>query len=360
MELRGKRILILSPEPWNGLHMSKHHVSQALVARGARVVFLDPPVKRAKGIALEEVQGVTVARYEHYFRGVNRMPKAINQWYYKQLIGRIAERTGGPFDILWCFDTSRMQWFPEGVGYKLLYLADYDILYLGQGLIPTADLVLTTCQVVADEVAPKTRARTINIGHALDRRWFEGIAQLADRPSRMPRNVVFAGQLAIRYNDLDGFLAIASQHPELQFTFIGPYDPNFPDPAFNKLRSLKNVVFTGLISKDALVPAVRAADILLFGFRSGQFARERANPHKVLEYLSSGNVIVGSYTLEYKDRPDLFNMAPQGGDLAAAFDHALQHYAELDSPLARSKRIDSVRDRSMEQLIERIEQHIAS
>ena len=129
-----------------------------------------------------------------------------------------------------------MQWFPQGAGYKLLHLADFDILHLGKGLIPTADLVLSTSQVVADEVAPATSARTINIGHALDARWLEGLASLADRPARTPRHVVFAGQLATRYNDWEGFAEITARHPELRFTFIGPYDDDFPDPAFQALR----------------------------------------------------------------------------------------------------------------------------
>jgi len=358
MELRGKRIILFSPEPWAGLHMSKHHLSQALAERGNAVVFVDPPAPANIGIRSAQHDGVTVVQYRHWLRGVNRLPRAVNQWYYRRLIQRIAAHTGGPFDIIWCFDTSRMQWFPEGVGFKLLSLADYDILYVGQGLIPTADIIFTTGQMVADTVARKTRARTINIGHALDERWMSGIDVLGARPSRKPHNVVFAGQLATRYNDWGGFAAITGRHPELRFTFIGPYDPAFPDPAFQALFIRENVTFTGLMTKDELVPTLRGADLLLFGFRTPLYSKERANPHKVLEYLSTGNVIVGSYTLEYKDRPDLFCMAPEGGDLSVAFDHALEQFADLDRPAARAARIDAVRDRSMTRLIERIEQEI--
>lgn len=353
MQLRGKRILLFSPEPWHGLHMSKHHLAQALAERGNAVYFLEPP-QGHHAFSSEHVDGVTVLRYHHWLRGVNLLPAAVNRWYYKRLIGQLAERNGGAFDIIWCFDTSRMQSFPNGAGYKLLHLADFDILFMGKGLIRTADLVLTTGQVVADAVAPAARCRVVNIGHALDERWTKDIATLTERPIDEPRDVVFMGQLANSYNDWEGFHTVAATHPQLRFTFIGPYDPAFPEPAFHLLRALPNVTFTGLKTKDELVPMLRAADILFFGFRSGTRAKERANPHKVLEYLSTGNVIVGSWTLEYANTPDLFRMAAEGADLNIAFNDALRDFSLLNSAEQRARRIAFAMERRMGRLIERI------
>jgi len=355
MELKGKRILLISPEPWAGLHMSKHHLSQALAKAGNSVHFLDPPSALAKDIEVERAGGVNVIRYKHWLRGVNALPRSLHMWYYRRLINRIAARTGGPFDILWCFDTSRMQWFPDGLGYKLLHLADYDILYTGQGLIRTANIILTTARVVKDHVEHLTKAPVINVGHALDDRWMTGIDALTERHVDHVKEVVFMGQLATKYNDWEGFLEIVKRHPELHFRFIGPFEAALPEPAFHALRGLPNVAFLGLKSKDELIPMVRGADLLFFGFRSGIHSKERANPHKVLEYLSTGNVIVGSYTMEYVDRPYLMTTAPEGGDLAEAFDHALSTFAELELPEKRSQRIAIAKGRSMSALLSRIE-----
>lgn len=360
MELRGKRILLFSPEPWEGLHMSKHHLSQALAARGNAVFFVDPPLPGNAGFTSERAGDVNVLRYRHWLRGVNRMPLWVNRWYYKRLIQGLAKRTGGPFDILWNFDTSRMQSFPDGVGKKLLHLADFDILYIGKGLIPTADIIFTTGQVVADEVAPRTKARTINMGHALDERWMKDIDALVRREVPAPMNVVFMGQLANSYNDWEGFEEVAAMHPRLRFTFIGPFNPSFPEPAFHRLRALPNVTFTGSKQKDELVPLLRAADILFFGFRSAIRAKERANPHKVLEYLSTGNVVVGSYTMEYANQNDLFRMAKEGGNLNETFDSALRDFDRLNAPEERARRIAFAKERSMARLIERMERELGN
>lgn len=340
--------------------MSKHHLSQALAARGNTVYFLDPPKPGNGGFHVDPVGDVKRVTYKHWLRGVNRLPGWVNRWYYKRLIMDIARRTGGPFDIIWCFDTSRMQSFPRGIGLRLLHLADYDILYIGKGLIPTADIIFTTGLVVADAVAPRARCRVVNIGHALDARWTKGIDALVHRTTGPVKKVVFMGQLAITYNDWEGFVKVVRSHPDLEFTFIGPFDPAFPDPAFQVLRTLPNAIFTGLMAKDDLIPLVRGADLLFFGFRSGTRAKERANPHKILEYLSTGNVIVGSYTMEYSPSTDLFVMAPEGGDLNAAFDTALRSHAQLDAPEQRSRRIAFALERTMDRLIARIEGELSS
>ena len=126
------------------------------------------------------------------------------------------------------------------------------------------------------------------------------------------------------------------------------------------LRALPNVEFTGLKKKDDLVPELRNADILLFGFRSGKHAKERANPHKVLEYLSTGNVIVGSWTMEYADKQHLLCMAQEGGDLAAQFDLALTQFDALQTPAARAERIAFAKDRTMNALIARISEQLGA
>lgn len=114
------------------------------------------------------------------------------------------------------------------------------------------------------------------------------------------------------------------------------------------------------MEKTSLIPLVRGADLLFFGFRSGLVAKERANPHKVLEYLSTGNVIAGSYTMEYGPKTNLFVMAPEGGELQAAFDEALRAYERLNAPAQRAARIAFAKERAMHRLIARMEHELST
>lgn len=355
MALENKRILLISPEPWEGIHMSKHHLAQALVARGNTVVFLNPPKADVQAVSVASSSGMLVATYRHWFKGINRMPRFVHMGYYRWLIAQVATKAGGPFDMLWCFDTSRMQWFPEGMGYKLLHLADYNILHQGMGLVRTADLVLATGEVVKEHVEDLTGVPVVNVGHGLDERWCKNAEQLHLKNTHPPRTVVYAGQLAMHYHDWEAWSDIATAHPELSFKLIGPFDERLAEPAFHNLRKLPNVQFIGPLCKDELIPEVRAADILFFGFRSATLAKERANPHKVLEYLSTGNVIVGSYTMEYADRPRLLSMAEKGASLLDTFNDTIARYHELNSPEARAYRIAFAQRHTLDHLLGRIQ-----
>ncbi|MBL8001557.1 MAG: hypothetical protein JNL05_06310 [Flavobacteriales bacterium] len=359
--LKGLDILVISPEPWNGLHMSKHHVSQGLVARGNRVVFWEPPVAGAKQLELKGQGPLRTVTTPHWFKGVNKLPPAANKWYYRRQVRAIERAAGVRFDIIWCFDTSRLQWFPSGPWYRLLHLVDYDIMYQGHGLMRSADLVVTTADIIsrrALEIAPK--ATVHKVGHALDARWTMGAEALVTPRGDTPHLVVYAGQFFNTYIDWTALLTVAREHRGLHFRYIGNLDPDFPDGAFQQLRREPNVEFTGLVTKDQLIPRVREADILVFSFMTDKRMLERANPHKVLEYLSTGNVIMGSWTLEYEPHAHLLQMARDRNDFVATFADTVARYAELNTAERRAERIAFAGGRTMDRLLERVAGLIAT
>lgn len=356
MRLRDKNILVISPERWDGLHMSKHHVSQGLVARGNRVWFWGPTPPGTRRVRLERNAFVTKVFAPHWLKGVNRAPLWLNKWYYKERINRIAEAAGVRFDIIWCFDTSRLQAFPDVPGLRLLHLVDYDILYSGHGLMRSADLIVTTADAINDKVrtiAPQ--ARVHKVGHALDARWLHGSAELSAPRSDVPRTCVYAGQFFNTYIDWDALLATAEAHPGISFQYVGNVDHDFPSDPFQRLRRLPNVSFTGLKTKDELVPIVRGADILIFCFMTDKKMLERANPHKVLEYLSTGNVIVGSWTLEYEGHQHLLIMTPDRAGFVPAFQQAVDHFAALNAREKRAERIAFASERTIDHLLDHVE-----
>ncbi len=356
MELRDKHILVISPEGWRGLHMSKHHVSQGLIARGNRVCFWGPSQEERGSIHLQEEDGLRTVHTRHWFKGVNRMPSSLNKWYYGRMIRAIEKKAGAPFDIIWCFDTSRLQWFPDGRWFKLLHLVDYDILYHGHGLMRTADLILTTADIINDKVriiAPN--ARIEKVGHALDPRWTNNTEGLAKARTGPPRTAVYAGQFFNTYIDFDALVKVAENHPSIAFSYVGTYLDDFPSAGFQKLRKMPNVTFTGLKKKDELLPIVRNADLLLFCFMTDKRMLERANPHKVLEYLSTGNLIVGTWTLEYAERQDLLLMPEDHRDYPAKFHEAVERFTELNTHEQRAARIAFAEQRTVPRLLDRIE-----
>lgn len=356
MQLKGKRILIISPQAWEGLHMSKHHLAQALAERGNTVVYLDPPRSDAAGISLIRHGSITVATYDHWLRGVNRSPRFLHMWYYRRLLRRLADASGGPFDVLWCFDTSRMKWFPKDMGYPLLHLADIDIVENGKGLLEGASLVLTVSDAIrakALEVVP--RASVKNVGHALDERWIAFAKKDRVLSDDRPKSVAYAGQMQWNYVDWDALRTIASNHRELEFHFYGPYSADHPHLAFKALFDLPNTHFHGRVDKSELMPALHSADILVLCYRDDLSEDQCSNSHKLLEYLSTGNVVVSSHISAYRQRSDVLVMAPKGENIVAHFEQAVEQYATLNSKAMSDARVAFAGQHIYPRFFERIE-----
>jgi glycosyltransferase involved in cell wall biosynthesis len=353
MRITDRDILLISPEPWEGLRMSKHHVAEALVAAGNRVCFLGPP-DDARSARLSGEGALRMAHYRHWLPGVNRAPRWVQRWYYLHLIRRLEVLRGARFDLLWCFDTSRLRFFPDGPWLKLLHLVDLDILFTGDGLVRSADVVVATTDPIVRRVkAIDPSVPAINVGHGLDGRWLE--AAPLERPAApgSPRTVAYASEFYNTYIDWVAVVRIVEAHPDLRFLFIGPYDPGYPDAHFQRLRGLPNAEFTGLVTKDVLVGLLRNADLLWYCFKA-EAAEQCANPHKVLEYLSTGAPIVGSRTIEYERHAGLIEMAEGTEAMVGCFASAVVRFAELNTPERRTARRTFAADRTTRRLIERI------
>jgi glycosyltransferase involved in cell wall biosynthesis len=359
MRIRERRILLISPQPWQGLHMSKHHLARALSERGNQVVFLDPPTPGTRGVGVRWEGDVQVATYTHWLRGANHLPKPLHMAYYRALLRKVARATGGGFDLIWCFDTSRMQWFPKGMGVPILHLADIDILHQGQGLMREARLVLTVSEAIRRKVRQcQPLARVFNAGHALDKSWF-----VHERPAESigdtPRTVAYAGQMQWNIVDWDSLFHEAHEHPGMRFHFYGPYRADHPDPAFMRLRTLPNVHFHGTVTKAELMPALHAADILLLCYRSDLPPEQVSNSHKLLEYLATGNVVVASFIPELADQGELFHMASPGEAHKMVFERAVHGFAGAMNADQRCARRAFAAAHTMEALIDRVEKWLA-
>jgi len=354
MGITGKHVLLVSPEPWEGVQISKHTVARALVKAGNTVCFWGPPDPTERRMRLSRDKDVEIVHYRHWLRGVNRLPKAVRDWYYARTIHRIERLTGRPFDIVWCFDTTRMQEFPPLRARHILHLVDYDTLDTGRGLIGSADLVLTVSEAIrahALGVAPTARVHLI--GHGLDERWLAN--SRADRtPTVPPRTAAYAGALATEYIDWEMFSAVVLRHPEIHFHLYGPYEADYPSAGFQAIRNAPNTTLHGLVSKEELIPAVQAADILVYCYRAYSLDQKVATSHKVLEYLSTGNVIVGSYQQTLAEQADLLLMAREREDFLGLFDRACTDHAQLNTPALRAARIAFARARTMPLLLDRI------
>ena len=73
-------------------------------------------------------------------------------------------------------------------------------------------------------------------------------------------------------------------------------------------------------------------------YRAEENIAHMANPHKILEYLSTGKVVVTHYIDQYKDRSDLIEMVRSNVDLPSLFSKVVANvevYNTISKVIAR-------------------------
>ncbi len=103
-------ILIISPEPWEGHFVSKHHYACELARRGHRVLFYGPP--EAMGtMRLEPVTDahgdLLVLRAPRVAQGLRFLPSPLRRALEARWLGKVEQLAGARIDVVWNFENSR-------------------------------------------------------------------------------------------------------------------------------------------------------------------------------------------------------------------------------------------------------------
>lgn len=339
--LVGKRILILSPQEWGHVHVSKHHYAEELARAGNRVVFLDPPAAGAQGVTLREVSSnLSVASW------ALSTPKLLRfhaMALYRRLVRRDVrriERAVGPVDVVWAFDFNT---FPDLDAFTAEALVFQPVDPIAPGAQVDcglkADLVVSiSSEILATFDEARFAGRKLLVDHGLS----DEFAAEAGRPPVPPTpgapvRAGFFGNLDRPVVNRAVFAELAAAHSDVEFHFWGPAAPDGPFRL--TLGGMANVHWHGPVDKACLVEAVRPMDVLLLVYGT-DYTYDRSNAHKILEYLATGKVIVSSRIARYSGRPDLLRVPDDGDDakIPALFAETIEALGLHNSPNAMAAR----------------------
>jgi glycosyltransferase involved in cell wall biosynthesis len=377
--LRNKTILIISPNEWGTVRVSKHHYAMELAERGNRVLFLNPPdagaISRIK-IEPTDVVGLSIVTYRPFVPFALRFKwRALFNIISSAHARWIVRRLGSRIDVVWCFDVnlySDLRWF--GAPVRIFHPVDQVVEAHQRSIASTASLVLS----VSDEILKNVRdagVRSQLVGHGL------GAAFAARANTDRAKTTVgpmvrlrvgYVGNLLIPYLDRYTIRELVANHPTIEFNFWGPSSAEESNIGGRNsaevvefvefLRSHRNVILHGKQSSETIAERLHSMDLMLICYATANDPNRGCNSHKILEYLSTGRVIVSSHVPDYSHRPELIRMMPtlDNTDFPALFAETVHNIETLNNEASRQTRIRFALENTYSNQVDRIEELLDS
>ncbi len=304
----GKTILLISPQAWGPVFVSKHHYAIALEQLGYNIYFLNPPNKNDKPVIeitkpYENKNLFVVAASFSDNLFLRYHANIIYAVLVKAWIKRVLKKLPA-IDIVWCFETNIFRDLSIFKKSKRIFHVVDPVNEKLTGVAKTADLTVCISNRILKQF-DGMQVKKIFINHALSAiaiQQSKAIDLTNYRPPARPR-VGYIGNLSRAIIDTRVIQAIVLDNPAIDFHFWGPgTESNLGGETLiliESLQHLKNVFFHPPIPSAELIDTIRDMDIFLLAYKNIEGVYDGSNSHKLLEYLATGKVVVATYIDQY-------------------------------------------------------------
>ncbi len=376
-KLENKTIIILSPERWGNMYISKHNYAIELSKKNT-VFFFNPPTK---GIGFEtsiktheEFCKLHIVNYKLFFPYILKFHfRFIFDILFKLKTKSILKKTCKKPDIVWSFDLGL---FPDmnlfNARYKIFH--PVDVFNINNKYLPiqSADLIISVADKILEDTPANKTKRIIN--HGLSGTYLEKAKLLSKKEITIQKknkiNVGYIGNLLNFTLDTKVFTEIIKQNPDIEFHLWGSYSSetanlggelNETNKSFiDFIQKANNVILYGNTNPKKIIEDIDIIDVFILIYKYPNGDTDRINAHKILECLSTGKVIVSTQISYYKNFTDLIPMSfEKNEDFPALFQKVINNLEHYNSPELQRKRIEYALDNTYEKQIQRIEKIIS-
>jgi hypothetical protein len=310
------RVLIISPQHWGTMRVTKHHYAIELAKLGHEVFFLEPTEANWKWrksrfeLMDSDAEGVKLLKqainipYNLKFHAKN-----VFDWFIKRHIQKL-ETDLGPFDLVLSFDLTNampLKYF-SNESKKIFFAADWPLNADSVKASESADLLVSVAQEILDQYPDNPQTKKLLIDH--------GVADCFIEEGKKPFiksddkiRIGMSGNFLRPDIDRPVLLEIIHSHPEILFECFGSYQTtnsnlggSHDDNTINFINGLKiaeNVVLHGMVVTEILSKELRRMDAFLICYDVEKDQSKGTNYHKVKEYLVFGRPIVSNYISSY-------------------------------------------------------------
>ena len=366
--------MIISPQSWGDMFLSKHHYAIELARIDNWVYFLNPPL-RVKSVSLERitirqsVQHPNLFIIQHCLRFPYRLKfyyKSLFHWLMKFHVGKILQKIPQSVDIIWSFDLGNLYPFNlfPGSSVKIFHPVDEPRNNEAIDSAVGAHVMFSVTKEILEKYV-RFHIPKFLINHGLGTEFLTRTDP--KRPSGKVR-VGYSGNLLLDYIDREILLLIIDDNPSVIFDFWGAYELTNNNIGgtmdcsttlfIRALKARKNVFLHGAILLNLLSEALHTVDAFLICYDVQKEQSKGTNCHKVMEFFSTGKVTISSNLSSYAERPDLVVMVAERTDnkqLSRLFKEVILNLEVYNSDALKANRITFAHDNTYAKQINRIE-----
>jgi len=362
---KNKIIWIFSQQNWNGLKVSKHHYAETLADAGAKVYYFNPPqdsgwkIKKAK-LSINNYFNINVVSQQFFFP-INL--KFHFRFLYNQLIKiqlKILRRNLPLPDFVWSFDLSNnFPLFNFGNSYNIFHPVDEPLNKTALNAYKGAHLILSVTEEILSKYPDNLPKHLIN--HGLHHSF---ITNYAPKEINGSINVGMSGNWLRQDLDRNTIKEIITNHPNINFECWGnmEYDEKTTDSEtiefIQFLTNQFNVKLHGIVNAKELAIAYQQMDVFLICYDIQKDQSKGTNYHKVIEFLSTGRVVISNNISYYDTKPNLLEMSKSRIDnieLPNIFNKVIKEISSYNTTSKCECRRNFALDNSYEKQLTKIE-----
>ena len=350
--LSNKNILLISPESWNHLFVSKHHYAIHLSKLENHVFFLNPPSNNNK-IQKTSYPNLSVVDYTGFIVGLRYLPFFFRRLVTLHMYRKISSLARVNFDIVWSFDNSVFYDF-DALPKDVLCISH--IMDMNQDFqMRRAAKKANICFGVIPEIVEKLKKfnrKSFLVRHGVA--IHPGNQKKVILPGTAKLKAMYTGSLDMQFINWNLLVKASKKFKEIDFIILGK-DTGFHN-SINKRKflQLENVYLMDPVPSEELNGYLSEADILLLAYEL-EYYKNYATPHKLMEYLASGKPIVASLTKDYLDNSELLYMGSNDVEWLDLLKKVIKNLEECSSPKIRNQRRMFALENTYDKQIQRIE-----
>lgn len=373
--LKGRVILILSPQSWGTMFLSKHHYAVALAEKGNEVYFLNPPVTD-NSLNKGDIVVRKIPVHTNLYLIDHRLPFSYNirfhwVWLFHYLmkfhLQQVVKEIGKNIDIIWSFDLNNLYPFHllSSNAIKVFHPVDEPLNDHAIHSAKGAGVIFSVTNEILDKYK-KMEIPRIFIHHGVTETFINDSVHYKRQAAV---NVGFSGNLLRKDIDWETLLQIVKENAPVQFHFWGSYKiaesniggSDTTNIYLKQLHEMKNVTLYGAVSPEILAKSYAQMDTFLICYDINKDQSGGTNYHKVMEFLATGKVIVSNNLTTYQGTGllEMSNSRHNNAELPALFKKVITNLDVYNADAMMQQRIAFARSNTYPQQIDRIASHLA-